>query len=561
MEQIGAITKLEGRAVAVSESGERVLSEGSPVYKGETVSTEAESSLAITFSDDSVLSQGADSTISLDEYVYNLEDPASSKAVFNITKGVFRMVTGEIVEAGVEDVSVQTPLSVIGIRGTTTVHQVLANLEKHGVESITIGSQVTVTDAFGNTRTIDLPEHMVEVFQDRPSIDARPFTPEERELFDRITFEDVDEPGDEDEGGEEQAGEQTDAGDEEPPDEEQDQDQQDTGDDTAETGEEQEEPPGDVTEQAEQFLFNLFGVESWTEFSDFIQNILAEPEPFESPEEEDDDDTAAADEDGEEETSSNAITGTSNPDTLVGGSGNDEIYGLCGDDSLVGGAGNDSFHGGDGNDTMDGGAGSDWIFLEHSSADLESNDTLIPEGDASDGGFTDFLRSIENIQGSSSANYLGGSDYANIMKGMAGNDELFGDEGNDTLFGGDGMDTLQGESGSDYLYGEAGQDTLSYIFPSEGGDTVGDFDSGTDVFLFRSGNFGNIADGTLPSANFASGNYNGYQAGEAGLSNPGFVYDQDMDQLWYDDNSGGATLIADVEGEDVIRTDIEIEGV
>ncbi|MDZ8257455.1 DVUA0089 family protein [Nostoc sp. ChiQUE01b] len=97
--------------------------------------------------------------------------------------------------------------------------------------------------------------------------------------------------------------------------------------------------------------------------------------------------------------------GTTNPDTINGGSGNDTIVGwasggnanstsgndnlngLAGNDSLAGGTANDSLSGGDGNDTLDGGTGND------------------------------------------------------ILKGGAGNDTFKGSQGNDNIDGGDGFDT------------------------------------------------------------------------------------------------------------------------
>ena len=55
------------------------------------------------------------------------------------------------------------------------------------------------------------------------------------------------------------------------------------------------------------------------------------------------------------------ITGTNNPDILVGGSADDTILGLGGNDTLSGGAGNDTIDGGPGNDIITGGPGIDTL--------------------------------------------------------------------------------------------------------------------------------------------------------------------------------------------------------
>lgn len=116
-ETIGTVSVLHGQAQAEGPSGARALSQGSPVYQGDTVQTGPGSALEIRFADKTVLAQGADSTISLDEYAYN-PDTGGGALAFKMAQGTFRAVTGQIADKNPEAFQLKSPLATIGIRGT-----------------------------------------------------------------------------------------------------------------------------------------------------------------------------------------------------------------------------------------------------------------------------------------------------------------------------------------------------------------------------------------------------------------------------------------------------------
>lgn len=79
---------------------------------------------------------------------------------------------------------------------------------------------------------------------------------------------------------------------------------------------------------------------------------------------------------------------------------------------------------------------------------------------------------------------LGDSDYNDIVFDVSVDpvyEETFTapDDEDDTLYGGAGDDILYGGLGADTLLGEAGSDTFLYKSKWEGGDTIGDFQTGT----------------------------------------------------------------------------------
>ena len=182
---IGTIIALKGQVWAESESGLRPLETGSPVYQGEKIVTGPDSNAEIRFLDDTCLSQGANSALSLDHYVYNPADESAANLGFGLLQGAFRHVSGKIATTNPENVQLESPLAVIGIRGTTTVHSINPESgdETHGVEHISEGHRVIIQDSFGEIRIIDDPLTVIDLSPDSPMGFIRPMTPQELEFF------------------------------------------------------------------------------------------------------------------------------------------------------------------------------------------------------------------------------------------------------------------------------------------------------------------------------------------------------------------------------------------
>lgn len=90
------------------------LSLGSSVFRDETVRTGANGSAELQFLDDTHLGLGPSSSVILDKFVYS--GGGADQVVLKLTKGAFRFVTGN---APKKAYRIETPLAVIGLRGTT----------------------------------------------------------------------------------------------------------------------------------------------------------------------------------------------------------------------------------------------------------------------------------------------------------------------------------------------------------------------------------------------------------------------------------------------------------
>jgi hypothetical protein len=84
------------------------------LYHNELIETFEESATEILFLDDSTLSLGPNSSIVLDEFVYD-PDPTNSSFVVTITEGALRFTSGVL---PTDAYKINTPVATIGIRGT-----------------------------------------------------------------------------------------------------------------------------------------------------------------------------------------------------------------------------------------------------------------------------------------------------------------------------------------------------------------------------------------------------------------------------------------------------------
>lgn len=119
-EPVGRVKTLQGSASIATQSQTVQAAVGTPVFQGSVIQTGKNSSLGLTFKDSTVLSLGADTRLTVDEYVY---DPNQGQYKFDakLGKGALNYISGAIAKSRPDAVSVKTPGAVIGVRGTNFV--------------------------------------------------------------------------------------------------------------------------------------------------------------------------------------------------------------------------------------------------------------------------------------------------------------------------------------------------------------------------------------------------------------------------------------------------------
>ncbi|HQC81461.1 MAG TPA: FecR domain-containing protein [Accumulibacter sp.] len=123
---IGYVKTVSGEAtVATSATLDKAVAArvGAPVYLGNVLRTGAKGTLGVTFKDETVMSFGPNTEITVDEYLY---DPAVNKLRMNakLTKGSMNYLSGVIAKLRPEGVSIVMPSATIGVRGTHFVVRV-----------------------------------------------------------------------------------------------------------------------------------------------------------------------------------------------------------------------------------------------------------------------------------------------------------------------------------------------------------------------------------------------------------------------------------------------------
>jgi len=179
----GYVDAVTGEATATHPSlGRRVLGLEDKVYAADIIATGAGAAARIVFLDKSVLEIKESSRVDLASFAF--EEKGQKAMTVKFAVGVFRMITGEIVKANPEGFKVESPLSVIGIRGTEFASKVGGSGELHALFST--GTPIVVV-ADGREQRIDRPDYGVDV---RPgAIGApRPLTEEEKRMFARVAF-------------------------------------------------------------------------------------------------------------------------------------------------------------------------------------------------------------------------------------------------------------------------------------------------------------------------------------------------------------------------------------
>jgi len=120
---IGYVKTLTGTASITTGKNKVTAQLGTPLFQGSTLKTGAKSSMGVTFKDDTVMSFGSDTELTVDEYLY-APSQGKLKLGSSMAKGSMNYVSGVIAKLQPDAVSVKTPTGTIGVRGTQFVVKV-----------------------------------------------------------------------------------------------------------------------------------------------------------------------------------------------------------------------------------------------------------------------------------------------------------------------------------------------------------------------------------------------------------------------------------------------------
>lgn len=115
---VGSVIAVEGKAFAVTQDQPtRWLELKSPIFQKDRIVTREKSKVQIMLDDDSVVSQGPESDLLIDEFLFKPGNKDEAKCSLQTVKGLFRVLTGKVSYLNPERFNVRTGMATIGIRG------------------------------------------------------------------------------------------------------------------------------------------------------------------------------------------------------------------------------------------------------------------------------------------------------------------------------------------------------------------------------------------------------------------------------------------------------------
>ncbi len=132
---VGSIASLQGSASVTHNDAASALQLRKSIYKGDVLQTAVDGTLGVTFDDDTTFTLEPNSRIKVDNFVYQ-EGGADNAATFDVLRGTVAFVAAQVAHTG--NMKIETPISTLGIRGTTGLIEVPADAATAGAGGVSI---------------------------------------------------------------------------------------------------------------------------------------------------------------------------------------------------------------------------------------------------------------------------------------------------------------------------------------------------------------------------------------------------------------------------------------
>ena len=119
----GRIKIASGAAFVVRDGAQTQAQVGQVVFEADGLRTGGDGKIGVTLNDDTRLSLGPNSELKLDRFTYAPAD-SNFSLVLKFVKGAATYVSGRIAKLAPDSIRLETPASIIGVRGTTLAIQV-----------------------------------------------------------------------------------------------------------------------------------------------------------------------------------------------------------------------------------------------------------------------------------------------------------------------------------------------------------------------------------------------------------------------------------------------------
>lgn len=155
MKFAAVVVAISGSAHATRADGSKIdLRPGAQLAISDSIATGPGASLRIVFHDQAEISLGASTRIELKEFAFDPTGEVKPAFWVHMGAGLVRSVSGKVVEQNPDGFKLTSPLGVVGIRGTTTLHEIRETYEVHSVVELSEGHIVVITTRDGRTMVI-----------------------------------------------------------------------------------------------------------------------------------------------------------------------------------------------------------------------------------------------------------------------------------------------------------------------------------------------------------------------------------------------------------------------
>ena len=122
-DRVGQVKVVSGDAVVISKGVETPAKAGTPLFEGDVIRTGENSAVGMTFTDNSRLSMGPKSEVSIESYAYSRPGKRDSFDA-RLSRGSLTATSGQIAKSRPLAMRVLMPTTVLGVKGTTLAARV-----------------------------------------------------------------------------------------------------------------------------------------------------------------------------------------------------------------------------------------------------------------------------------------------------------------------------------------------------------------------------------------------------------------------------------------------------
>ncbi|BBO82916.1 hypothetical protein DSCO28_34820 [Desulfosarcina ovata subsp. sediminis] len=120
---VGVVKTVDGNVTILRQSETITVVDGMEIHQADVVRTGSNGTVGLVFSDDTLISMGPDTEISVDDYLF---EPLEKKLSFvvRLMRGTISFLSGQMAKLSPESVQLIMPAATIGVRGTHVLMKV-----------------------------------------------------------------------------------------------------------------------------------------------------------------------------------------------------------------------------------------------------------------------------------------------------------------------------------------------------------------------------------------------------------------------------------------------------